>query len=117
LIAGKVTDEAVQAAERATLLSQGNSGDIVDTQAAIYAELGKASEAYTMENHVLELEGLAEPSWSSWYVFGRIAEQYGEREAAVEDYKKCEAPPDPIVRADSSYVLAQQRLKILEAAK
>jgi tetratricopeptide (TPR) repeat protein len=114
LMENKVTPEAVQEAEHATLMSDGRDGAIVDTQAAIYAEIGRASEAYTMELQAIDLDGDEEPNDSSWYVFGRIAEQYGERGAAIEDYKKCKAPDNPLALSDSAYALAQRRLNALE---
>lgn len=114
LIENKVTPEAVQQAEHATLMSDGQNGGIVDTQAAIYAEIGRASEAYTMELQAIDLDGDEEPNDPSWYVFGRIAEQYGERDAAIEDYKKCKAPDNSLALSDSPYALAQRRLNALE---
>jgi hypothetical protein len=61
------------------------------------------------------LRKLEEPDNAAWYVFGRIAEQYGERDAAIADYKRVDAPPDPRNLSDSPYLLAQRRLKILGA--
>ncbi len=47
--------------------------------------------------------------------FGRIAEQYGEREIAIADYRKLEKPKEILAVPTSSYVLAQARLKALGA--
>jgi len=55
LVEDKVTPEFVQDAEHATLQTQGNDGSIVDTQAAIYAEMGKPTEAYAMEVQSIRL--------------------------------------------------------------
>lgn len=114
LIEDKVTADAVQEAERGTLLSDERNGAMVDTQAAIYAETGRASEAYAMELQAIDLDGDEEPNEASWYVFGRIAEQYGEREAAIEDYNRIKMPRDPWATSTSDYLLAQRRLKVLE---
>jgi hypothetical protein len=56
---------------------------------------------------------LEEPDDNYWYAFGRIAEQYGEREIAVADYHKLEKPKAPLAIPTSSYHLAQIRLKSL----
>jgi hypothetical protein len=35
---------------------------------------------------------LDEPNDDYWYAFGRIAEQYGERDIAIADYRKLKSP-------------------------
>ena len=62
--------------------------------------------------HELNLD---EPNGDYWYALGRIAEQYGEREVAVADYRKVEKPEGPFALPLSSYTLAQMRLRILQA--
>ena len=39
---------------------------------------------------------LDEPNDEVWYVLGRIAEQYGEREIAIADYRKLKKPKEPL---------------------
>ena len=63
----------------------------------------------------MEIEAREEPSSDDWYVFGRIAEHYGEIEVAVAAYQKVE-PPDPET-ADATYHLAQRRLGVLGQAE
>jgi len=58
---------------------------------------------------------LDEPNDVYWYAFGRIAEQYGEREIAITDYRKLEKPKEPLAIPTSTYRLAQMRLKALNA--
>jgi len=58
---------------------------------------------------------LDEPDDDYWYAFGRIAEQYGEREVAISDYRKLEKPKDALLIATLSYQLAQNRLKAMGA--
>ena len=58
---------------------------------------------------------LDEPNDDYWYAFGRIAEQYGEREIAIADYHKLEKPKAILAIPTSSYTLAQTRLKALGA--
>jgi hypothetical protein len=56
---------------------------------------------------------LDEPDDDYWYAFGRIAEQYGERETAIADYRKLEKPKQALALSTSSYRLAQMRLKAM----
>jgi hypothetical protein len=56
---------------------------------------------------------LDEPNDDYWYAFGRIAEQYGERDIAITDYRKLERPKEILAIPTSSYRLAQLRLKAL----
>jgi hypothetical protein len=56
---------------------------------------------------------LEEPNDDFWYTFGRIAEQYGERDIAVTDYRKLEKPKLAMGIPSSSYLLAQTRLKAM----
>ena len=56
---------------------------------------------------------LDEPDDDYWYAFGRIAEQFGEREIAISDYKKLEKPKHVLETPTSSYTLAQMRLRVL----
>jgi len=52
------------------------------TLAAIYAEQGKTSEARELILKVMDLWALDEPNSEALFVFGRIAEQYGNVDAA-----------------------------------
>ena len=44
-------------------------------------------------------------------VLGRIAEQYGERDIAIADYRKVKKPKEPLTLPTSTWRLAQIRLK------
>lgn len=56
---------------------------------------------------------LDEPNDDYWYAFGRIAEQYGERDIAIADYRKLQKPKEPHEIPTSTYRLAQMRLKAM----
>ena len=56
------------------------------------------------------------PLASASLYFGRIAEQYGENDAAASDYRRVEKPEDTEPLPISTYRLAQNRLKGLPAA-
>jgi len=107
----ELEEKAVEAGRRAVLLSNSQDAATLHTLASIYAELGRTSEARELILNSLEVAGKEIPASHDWYVFGRIAEQYGEKEAAIHAYNKVEAPEDnePL----STYELAQKRLKLL----
>ena len=52
---------------------------------------------------------------NTWYAFGRIAEQDGENDLAIADYKQIDKPKQNLAIPDSAYELAQLRLKAIQA--
>lgn len=60
---------------------------------------------------------LDEPDDNYWYAFGRIAEQYGERDIAIANYSRVTKPEKAYEIPISSYRLAQLRLQALNAGK
>ena len=62
----------------------------------------------------MDSSGILEPDDSCWYVFGRIAEQFGLADAARDYYGRLERPKTDRSIAVSSYTLAQKRLKGLK---
>ena len=65
----------------------------------------------------MDLLDLDEPDTDYWYAFGRIAEQYGERDAARADYARVTKPKTAIEIPNSTYYLAQVRLQALRGDK
>jgi transglutaminase-like putative cysteine protease/tetratricopeptide (TPR) repeat protein len=116
LFAGKVADADVDLALKATNLNQNNAATL-HTLGCLYAEIGKTKEAREVLIQAMNLLALDEPNPDYWYAFGRIAEQYGERETAIADYIRVTKPKKPISIPDSTYHLAQTRLQSLVAAK
>ena len=112
LFTGKVTDADVAMAVKATQTSKDNS-HILHTLACLYAETGKPREARDLLLRAMDELNLDEPNDDYWYAFGRIAEQYGERDIAITDYRKLERPKEILAIPTSSYRLAQLRLKAL----
>jgi tetratricopeptide (TPR) repeat protein len=110
-----VPKEGLELAQRAVLLTESQSAASLHTLATLYAEAGKTTEAREVILQAMEIEAREEPSSDDWYVFGRIAEHYGEIEVAVAAYQKVE-PPDPET-ADATYHLAQRRLGVLGQAE
>jgi len=115
LFTGKVDDADIAAAIKATQLANDNP-HILHTLACLYAETGKTKEARDLLLRSMDDLNLDEPDDDYWYAFGRIAEQYGERDTAIADYRKLEKPKEALAVPTSSYRLAQTRLKVLGAA-
>jgi transglutaminase-like putative cysteine protease/tetratricopeptide (TPR) repeat protein len=114
LFEGSVGKDAFDAIDRANLLTQHQSGAILHTAAAMYAEVGKTREARTTILQRMETEGHDEPDDDDWYVFGRILEQDGLKEAARSAYQRLKKP-EHSGQEPSSYTLAQRRLALLTA--
>ena len=117
LIDGSVTNQTIENSQRGNFLSKNADPTELHTLAALYAEVGKTTEARETLLRSMELRGLEEPDPDYWYVFGRIAEQFGVRDAAVADYQKLKPPDEGNALATSTYVLAQRRLAVLEREK
>lgn len=84
------------------------------TLGCVYAELGKTNEARDVLIEAMDTANMDDLDANTWYAFGRIAEQYGEREVAIADYRQIEKPKPDTAIPDSSYELAQLRLKALQ---
>jgi tetratricopeptide (TPR) repeat protein/transglutaminase-like putative cysteine protease len=115
LFTGKVEDQDISDAIKSTQLAKDNP-NILHTLACLYAEVGKTKEAYDLLLRGMDEANLDEPSDVYWYAFGRIAEQYGEREIAIADYRRLEKPKEAMTIPGSTYLLAQMRLRALGAA-
>lgn len=89
LVRGRADERVLELAQRAASLSDYRDHAILHTLATVYAEQGKTAEAYRVILQALELKG--EPGVDDWYVFGRLAEQYGLPDAARRYYEKAGA--------------------------
>jgi tetratricopeptide (TPR) repeat protein len=103
----------IESALRSSRLKE-NDYHTLHTLGCLYAEVGKTKEAYEVLSHAMDLHNLVEPDADFWYALGRIAEQYGERETAIADYAKVTKPEEAIDMPQSTYRLAQMRLKVLQ---
>jgi len=112
LVKHQVTQESIDQARQAVSLNK--SAGIVQTLASLYAENGNSREAEHLLVEVMDDHGMDKPDSSLWYVFGRIAENYHQSDAAVACYKRVEwtekFEPDPT----ATYSLAQKRLNGLQ---
>jgi tetratricopeptide (TPR) repeat protein len=117
LVAGKVTTSSIDAAKRALMLSDNKSTGVMHTLAALDAEVGKEGDARSLILQRMKAEEHSEPDDDEWYVFGRIAEQFGLKDEAAGMYKRLMRPTFELAIPDSSYGLSQRRLKAMAAAK
>ncbi len=106
LFVGNVT-HAMENARRATAEESQTSPAALHTLATLYAETGKNIEARDALLRTLDKSRRDTPDSSDWYVLGRMAENYGVREAALAAYKRVDKK-----EADGASVweLAQRRL-------
>jgi len=112
LFAGTSLDEAVEHARRAIAIEPGHYPSL-NTLAVLFAEQNSSTEAREMLLRSL-IASKNEPEDADWYVVGRIAENYGLREPAIEAYRKLTPPDDPEA---SCWQLAQKRLAELAPPK
>ena len=112
LFTGKVEQADIAKAIRATEM-QKDSPAILHTLACLYAEAGNTKDAREVLLRAMDDWNLDEPNDEVWYVLGRIAEQYGEREIAIADYRRLKKPKEPLVVSTSTWRLAQIRLKAM----
>ena len=115
LFTGRVEQADLETSIKSTQLGQ-NSPAALHTLGCVYAEMGKTKEAREVLVQAMDQLGLDEPDANYWYAFGRIAEQYGEREVALQYYRNVERPSKETQIPSSSYRLAQNRLKMLQNA-
>jgi hypothetical protein len=114
---GRVDDKAVGYGQRAATLSGYGESAPLHTLASLYAEMGKTPEAYQVILQSLAAKEGGEPDENDWYVFGRLAENYGLPDVARKYYKKVTPPADPAREPLSTHALAARRLAALGEAK
>jgi tetratricopeptide (TPR) repeat protein len=102
----------VENAQRAAQARE-NAMQALHTLGCAYAEIGKTREAREVLLQSMAARNMLDPSSEFWYAFGRVAEQYGERDIALADYAKVTPPEDESLTYQSSYELAQRRIKAL----
>jgi hypothetical protein len=115
LVRGRAGDDVIELSQRANSLSSYASHPALHTLAALYAEVGKTAEAYKVIVQALEASDSGAPSGEDWYVFGRLAEQYGLPDVARRLYARVSSPREGEAEAISSHHLAQERLAALGA--
>jgi tetratricopeptide (TPR) repeat protein len=109
------TERAIEDGRRAVDLTKQANAACLHTLATLYAEVGKTTEARQLILRSLDVAGRDVPRDHDWYVFGRIAENYGERAAAIAAYGKVKKPANEFELPESTFLLASRRLKALGA--
>jgi tetratricopeptide (TPR) repeat protein len=116
LFTGKVEPSDIEDALKGAQLGN-NSANILHTLGCVYAEVGKTKEAREVLIQAMDVLNLDEPDENYWYAFGRIAEQYGERDAALANYARVTKPKTSVEIPESTYYLAQVRIQALRGDK
>ena len=116
LLAGDITAEKITQVQR-DATAHPNLAPLLHTLAAMYAETGKTAEAREVILSAMKAWGLDEPSSECWYVFGRIAEQLGVRDAALADYERVKRPDQAKIARQVTYSIAQRRIAQLKSGK
>jgi transglutaminase-like putative cysteine protease len=111
LLSGRADDRAIEDAQRAATLTNYKSAPVLHTLASLYAERGRTAEAYRLILQAVAARDDETPLAADWYVFGRLAEQYGLPDAARAYYRR--VAPQERETAMSTGRLAQQRLAAL----
>jgi tetratricopeptide (TPR) repeat protein len=117
LCSGHVTPKTIETAQDAVKMDKALNFATLHTLASIYAETGKTAEARQVILHAMEVAGIQKVDGSSWYVLGKIAEEYGRPDAAIAAYGRVEKPESEIESGGSTWALTQQRLATLHADK
>lgn len=106
LVIGQPGPEATEEAQKA---ARDGSSSSWHTLATAYAEEGRAAEAHDALLKAMAADGRGRPSSDDWYVIGRIAQLYGEDDAAQRAFERVQRPTRPN-QHDSSWELAARRL-------
>ncbi len=114
LFTTKVEAGDIEIVQRGSGITQNTSYGIVHTLACLYADAGKTKEARDLLLHTIAIGGLNEPDSQVWYGLGRIAEQYGEPDAALRAYAHVTAQSGEEEYPNSTWNLTQLRVKLLK---
>jgi tetratricopeptide (TPR) repeat protein len=106
--------DAIDTARRANDLTKNSNFAILHTLACLYAETGKTTQARELLLKAMDAAQMEDPDSEIWFAFAKIAEQYGESDAARAMYSRVEKPKTEY--PGTSYAIAQQRLAALKSA-
>ncbi|HEY6348680.1 MAG TPA: DUF3857 domain-containing protein [Candidatus Angelobacter sp.] len=113
-VPGPVDQDAIDTAHRASDLTKNSNFNILHTLACLYAASGKTKEARDLLLQAMDDAKMEEPDSAIWLGLASIAEQYGEADAARGMYSRVEKSQSE--SPNSNYVLAQQRLALLQGS-
>ena len=95
VVSGNVNQQALDDALAAVKRTKQENAACLYTLAAVYAELGKTSEALENLRRTVEMRGERSEE-ADWYVLGRIAEHYGLDEVAAGCIARCPQDRPPL---------------------
>ncbi|MEQ8277547.1 MAG: DUF3857 domain-containing protein [Deltaproteobacteria bacterium] len=108
LFTGAIDADDVELAVEANTMTQFETPSFLHTLAALYAEVGKTTEAYSLVLRRMDLNGQTTPESADWYLIGLVMESYGLTRWAKEAYERVE--DDEARSLDSTFALAQKKL-------
>lgn len=109
-------DDITKAAQQSVQMTNNSSFATLHTLACIYAAQGKTTEARQELQDAMYAGSMPEPNSEVWYALGLIYEQYGEKQAALDAYRRVQAQEfddHTHIYPTDTYVLAQQRIRSL----
>jgi len=112
-----VSDEALEWAQSAAEGTTAGNASTPHPLATLYAELDRPTAAYQTILKAIGSSEDGEPQSHDWNVFGRMAETYGELEAAREYYSRIEPPDDAFLAPQSTVELSRRRIAALDAVE
>lgn len=98
-------------ARKAVKMTEAKNAAILHTLACLYADAGRCNEAVKLLDDLEELSPSGRYSSADWYLYGRIAEEYGIPESAKIAYKSVVDLDDLISVPVSCWTLVQERLQ------
>ncbi len=110
---GRVDDETLDLGQHAATLSDYKHAAYLHTLASLYAEKGRTAEAYRILLQSIDARATETASPDDWYVFGRLAEQYGLPDVARKYYQRVPPPKSADGEPMSTHALAARRLAAL----
>jgi len=116
LFTGKIEPADFEFVLKASQLNEDNSGTL-HTLGCLYAASGRTKDAREVLIQSMDAQRLDDPNSDFWYAFGLLAEQYGERDTALANYARVTKPEKPTEIPNSSYYLAQERVRLLLSEK
>jgi len=109
-------EDIIKAAQQSAQMGKNSGFAELHTLACIYAAQGKTTEARQVLREAMDAGNMGEPTSEVWYALGLIYEQYGEKKAALDAYRRVQAhefDDHTFVSPGSTYVLAQGRIREL----